>query len=78
LYIRESYQHLSGFSLLVIGCHTYYWEVAGFILLFWMFMPQQRIKLMMRKTVSLRNWKVYLIHSLCTIWKGYEEISMPK
>jgi hypothetical protein len=32
--------------LLVIGCHIQYYEVAGVISLFQMFIPQQRIKLM--------------------------------
>jgi hypothetical protein len=31
LCVRESYQQWRGLSLLVIGCHTWYWEVDGVI-----------------------------------------------
>jgi hypothetical protein len=34
-----------------------------------MFMPQQRIKLMMWKIASMTNWNVYSINSLNTTWK---------
>jgi hypothetical protein len=34
LRIRESYQQLRGFNLLVIGCHTYYHKVADDMSLF--------------------------------------------
>jgi hypothetical protein len=32
--------------------------------LFWTFMPQQRMKLMMWRAASTRNWNVCLINSL--------------
>jgi hypothetical protein len=35
-----------------------------------MFIPQQRIKQMIRRTASTRNWNVYLINSLNTILLG--------
>jgi hypothetical protein len=37
--------------------------------LFWTFMLQQKVKLMMWRTASMRNWNMCLINSLNTIWK---------
>jgi hypothetical protein len=44
-------------------------EVAGVISVFWMFVPQERIKLMIWKAAPTRNWIVSLINSLHNIWK---------
>jgi hypothetical protein len=46
----------------------------SFILLFWIFMPQQRIKLMIWKMTSMRNWNVYSTNSLNKTWKFCWEI----
>jgi hypothetical protein len=42
-------------------------EITGVMSLLWTFMPQQRIKLMMWRTVSMRNWNVYSINSLNSV-----------
>jgi hypothetical protein len=38
---------------------SYFYEVACVISLFWTFMPQQRIKLMIWRAASMKNWNVF-------------------